>query len=162
LPSQGIIVLEALNIVEQFPLEKWGIGSADAVHVMVEALKLAFADSRHYSADPEVESVPMEQLVSKEHARRRAAEIDMQGAGAPVAASLQRDTPSFVVADEDMAVAFIQSVFSVWGSHFVVPGTGVLMNNRLRAFSIDATHPNHLVPGKRAVHTLNTFLALRE
>ena len=48
LPSQGIILLEALNILEHFPLDKWGLGSADAIHVMVEATKLAFADSRRY------------------------------------------------------------------------------------------------------------------
>ncbi len=162
LPSQGIILLEALNIVEQFPLADWHPTSADAVHVMLEATKLAFADSRRYSADPEVESVPAEQLLSKEHARKRAAEIDMKRAGRPGPALLPSDTTEFVVGDEEMAVAFIQSVFSAWGSGFVVPGTGVLMNNRLRGFSLNPGDANVLKPGKRTIHTLNTFMVFRD
>ncbi|MDP3767436.1 MAG: gamma-glutamyltransferase, partial [Dehalococcoidia bacterium] len=77
LPSQGIILLEALNIVEQFPLAGWGPGSAEAAHVMIEATRQAFADARRYAADPLVEQVPVDRLLSKEHARARAAEIDV-------------------------------------------------------------------------------------
>jgi gamma-glutamyltranspeptidase / glutathione hydrolase len=161
LPSQGIILLEALNILENFPLAKWGLGSADAVHVMVEATKLAFADSRRYSADPTVVEVPLETLLSKDFARRRAAEIDMRRAGEPVAATLVHDTTEFVVADEDMAIAFIQSVFAPWGSRVLIPGTGVLMNSRLSGFDTTPGSPNLLAPGKRTIHTLNTFMALR-
>jgi gamma-glutamyltranspeptidase/glutathione hydrolase len=162
LPSQGIILLEALNIAEHFPLRDWGLGSADATHVLIEATKLAFADSRRYSADPEVEAVPAEMLLSNEYARERAGLIDLrraQSSSVPVATS---DTTEFVVADGDLAIAFIQSVFAAWGSRFVIPGTGILMNNRLRGFSTDPAHPNHLAPGKRTVHTLNTFLAIRD
>lgn len=162
LPSQGIILLMALNIVEQFPVGDWGLGSADAMHVLVEATKLAFADSRSYSADPRVTDVPVERLLSKEHARLRAAEIDMKRARRIEGAVLPSDTTELVAGDEDYAVAFIQSVFSNWGSRFVVPDTGVLMNNRLRAFSIDSGAANALAPGKRTVHTLNTFMVLRE
>jgi gamma-glutamyltranspeptidase/glutathione hydrolase len=162
LPSQGIILLEALNIVEQFPLSSWRPTSADAVHVMLEATKLAFADSRRYSADPEVESVPVEQLLSKEHARKRAAEIDMKRDGRPDPAILASNTTEFVVGDEEMAVAFIQSVFSAWGSGFVVPGAGILMNNRLRGFSTNPGDANALRPGKRTVHTLNTFMVFKD
>lgn len=162
-PSQGIILLEALNIVEQFPLAEWGPANPDSTHAMLEATKLAFADRLRYWADPlVVEGVPVETLLSKEHAQRRAKEIDLKRAGAPGPAVLNSDTTEFVVGDGDMAIAFIQSVFAVWGSRFVVPGTGVLMNNRLAGFSADPEHPNRLEPGKRAVHTLNTFLALRD
>ncbi len=163
MPSQGIIMLMALNIVENFPISDWGLGSPDSLHVLVEATKLAFADSRRYVADPLVESVPVERLLSKEHARMRAAEIDLKRAKQPLAADIPGgDTTAFVVGDSDMAVAFIQSVFASWGSRFLIPGTGILMNNRLRGFSTDPENPNHLAPGKRAVHTLNTFLALRD
>src|SRR3990170_1143588 len=162
LPSQGIILLEALNIVEAFPLRDWGAGSADAIHVMVEVVKMAFADRRRYAADPLVEEVPLERLLSKEHGRARAAEIDLRVAKERPPALLAGDTTEFVVGDEEMAVAFIQSIFAPWGSRFVVPGTGVLMNNRLRAFSLDPANPNHLAPGKRAMHTLNTFMALHD
>jgi gamma-glutamyltranspeptidase/glutathione hydrolase len=162
LPSQGIILLMALNIVEQFPIADWGLGSADAMHVLVEATKLAFADSRRYSADPKVTDVPFERLLSKEHAKLRAAEIDLKRAKSFEGAVLPSDTTELVAGDDDYAVAVIQSVFSNWGSRFVVPGTGVLMNNRLRAFSTDPAAANVLAPGKRTVHTLNTFMMLRE
>src|SRR3989304_3574952 len=80
LPSQGIILLEALNIVEAFPLRDWGAGSADAIHVMVEAVKMAFADRRRYAADPLVEEVPLERLPSHEHGRAPAPQIAPRGA----------------------------------------------------------------------------------
>jgi gamma-glutamyltranspeptidase/glutathione hydrolase len=162
LPSQGIILLEALNIVENFPLREWGLANPDSVHVMVEATKLAFADSRRYSADPLVESVPAEMLLSKEHARELAQKIDLGSAGTTGSPTMAHDTTEFVVADDDLAIAFIQSVFAAWGARFVIPGTGILMNNRLRGFSTDPVSPNRLEPGKRTVHTLNTFLAIRD
>ncbi len=162
LPSQGIVLLETLNILESFPLAEWGLGSADALHVMVEATKLAFADSRRYVADPLVETVPVEQLLSKQHGLARASEIDLQRAREPVPAMLGSDTTSFVVAGEDLAVAFIQSVFAPWGAQVLIPGTGVVMNNRLSAFSTTPGAANALAPAKRTVHTLNTFMALRD
>ena len=162
LPSQGIILLEALNIAEQFPLAEWGLGSADAVHVLAEATKLAFADSQRYAADPDIETVPAEELLSKEFAKKRAAEIDLRRANQPGPAALRSDTTEFVVGDEELAVAFIQSIFSPWGSGFMIPGTGILMNNRLRAFSSDPASPNLIKPGKRTIHTLNTFMAIKD
>jgi gamma-glutamyltranspeptidase / glutathione hydrolase len=162
LPSQGVILLEALNIVEQFPLAKWGAVSADSVHVMAEATKLAFADLRRHGADPLLEEVPLEMLLSKEHAKSRAAEIDLKHARAAAVQITPSDTTSFVVADEEMAVSYIQSIFSPWGSRFLIPGAGVLMNNRLRGFHLDAASPNRLAPGKRTVHTLNTFLVVKD
>ena len=162
LPSQGMILLEALNIVEQFSLGDDVLSSADAVHLLVEATRLAFADARRYAADPLVEAVPVATLLSKEHAARRAAEIDLAQAKRHTAAVVPCDTTSFVVADEELAVAFIQSVFWPWGSGFTVPGTGILMNNRMTGFSTDPGHPNRVAPGKRTVHTLNQFLAVKD
>ena len=75
---------------------------------------------------------------------------------------IRSDTTSFVVADEDTAIAFIQSVFAPWGSRVMIPGTGVLMNNRLSAFSTTPGDANVIAPAKRTVHTLNTFLAIRD
>jgi gamma-glutamyltranspeptidase/glutathione hydrolase len=162
LPSQGIILLLALNIVEHFPLADWGPASPDALHVMVEATRLAFADSRRYSADPDFEAIPLEELLSKQHGKKQAARIDMKRAQQPVAASFGSDTTEFVAADQEMAIAFIQTVFSGWGSKFMIPGAGILMTDRMRGFSLDPSAANRLVPGKRTVHTLNTFIALRE
>lgn len=163
LPSQGIILLEALNIAENFPLADWGMLNADTVHVLVEATKIAFADARRHIGDPEaVDGVPVEFLLSKEYAKRRAEEIDLRRAGAPGPAVLKTDTTEFVAGDEELGIAFIQSVFSPWGSGFMIPGTGILMNNRLRGFSTEPGHPNALAPGKRTLHTLNTFLAMKD
>ncbi len=162
LPSQGIVLLLALNIVEHFPLADWGPASPEALHVMVEATRLAFADSRRYSADPDFEEIPLEALLSKEHGKRQAARIDLKRAQQPVAASFGSDTTEFVAGDADMAIAFIQTVFSGWGSKFMIPGAGILMTDRLRGFSLDPDAANRLVPGKRTVHTLNTFVALQE
>lgn len=162
LPSQGLILLMALNIVEHFPLGDWGPTSADSVHVMVEAVRLAFADVRRHAADPLLETVPVERLLSKEHAQARAAEIDLSHARARAPALAGGDTTSFVVADEDTAVCFIQSIYHPWGSRFVVPGTGIMMNNRMLGFSTDPRHPNCLAPRKRTVHTLNNFLVTRD
>jgi gamma-glutamyltranspeptidase/glutathione hydrolase len=162
LPTQGLALLQALNIVENFPLTEWGPGSADASHVMIEAIKLAFADRNRYYADPNVASVPVEVLLSKEHAAERASRIDLKRTQAHAPSLLRGDTTHFVVADEDMAICFIQTVFSVWGSRFLIPGTGVLMTNRLSGFSTDPAHPNAIAPGKRTMHTLNNFLCLRD
>jgi gamma-glutamyltranspeptidase/glutathione hydrolase len=162
LPSQGVIFLEALNIVEQFPVADWGPLSADTIHVMVEATKIAFADARAYAADPLVQAVPVEQLLSREHARDRAKQIDLKQAKQHAPAMLRTDTTEFVVGDEELGIAFIQSVFSPWGSQVLIPGTGILMNNRLRGFRTEPDHPNALAPGKRTLHTLNTFLAFRD
>ena len=162
LPSQGIILLLALNIVEHFPLADWGPASPNALHVMVEATRLAFADSRRYSADPDFEEIPLEALLSKEHGKRQAARIDMKRAQQPVAASFGSDTTEFVAGDENMAIVFIQTVFSGWGSKFMIPGAGILMTDRMRGFNLDPDAANRLVPGKRTVHTLNTFVAQRE
>jgi gamma-glutamyltranspeptidase/glutathione hydrolase len=105
--------------------------------------------------------VPIEQLLSKEHARSRAKEIDLKQAKQHAPTMLRTDTTEFVVGDEELGIAFIQSVFSPWGSQVVIPGTGILMNNRLRGFRTEPDHPNALAPGKRTLHTLNTFLAFR-
>ena len=162
LPSQGIILLEALNIVERFPIREWGLASPDSVHVMVEATRLAFADLRRYGADTDFEEVRVEWLLSDEHAREQANRIDLKRATAVTAFPISSDTTSFVVADETMVVCYIQSVFFAWGSRFVVPGTGILMNNRMNGFHIDPASPNHLAPHKRTVHTLNNFLAVKD
>jgi gamma-glutamyltranspeptidase/glutathione hydrolase len=162
LPSQGLILLEALNIAENFPIGEWGRRNADAAHVMIEATKLAMADSRRYTADPNFTDVPVEKMLSKEHGRARASEINLRQAGRPVAAALTGgETTQFVVADEDLAITLIQSVFHPWGARFLVPGTGILMNDRLSGFSLDPASPNYLTPGKRTVTTLNTFMAIR-
>jgi gamma-glutamyltranspeptidase/glutathione hydrolase len=162
--SQGFIVLESLNIVEQFDLA--AMDTATRVHVIAESQKLAFDDRFAHLGDPRLVDVPLARLVSKAHARERAALIDLNHAlpfNPPSNFTIPGDTTYLCAMDgEGNAVSLIQSVFAAYGSAFVAGDTGVLFNNRLSGFALEAGHPNELAPGKRTVHTLNTYLATRD
>jgi gamma-glutamyltranspeptidase/glutathione hydrolase len=162
LPSQGFATLEALNIIEECSLGSEDLLSAKTVHISAEAMRLAFADRDAYAGDPDAVDVPVERLLSKEHASELRKRITDRAGREPVAAH-GGDTTSFAVADaEGNAVAFIQSIFAVWGAATMVPGTGVIFNNRMTGFSLDPQSPNVLRPGMRTVHTLNTWLMERD
>jgi gamma-glutamyltranspeptidase/glutathione hydrolase len=158
--SQGHILLQELNLVEGYDLAGFGWGSADTVHRMVEAKKLAFADRYAYLGDPDVVKVPLETLLSKDYAAKRREEIDPQRAmNVANPGQVDHDTTYFCVADKDGNTAsFIQSVFHGFGCGVVAEGTGVLFNNRMTGFSLDTDSPNMLAPGKRPAHTLNAYL----
>ena len=162
--SQGHILLQQLNLVEGFDLAGMGHNSADAIHLQVEAKKLAFADRAAYLGDPAFVSVPMEALLSKAYADRRRGQIDLQRAAPNVSAgAIEHDTTYFCVADRNgNALSFIQSVFWGFGCGVVAEGTGVLFNNRMSGFSLDPSSPNCLRPGKRTAHTLNAYLVTKE
>ncbi len=165
--SQGLILLQELNLVEGFDLAKLGHNTADSIHVMVEAKKLAFADRIGYLGDPDFVKVPLETLLSKEYAAKRSALIDVDRAMATTAKagidSMDGDTTYFAIVDRDgNAVSLIQSVFHSFGSGVVVDGTGVALNNRLSAFSLKSDHPNRLDPEKKTVHTLNSYMIMRD
>jgi gamma-glutamyltranspeptidase/glutathione hydrolase len=166
-PSQGFLVLEQLNIIEGFDIGSLGPLSADRIHLLVEAKKLAFADRNRYAGDPAHVSWPLRQLISKEHAARRRAEIDLQRArwheAAPVAEH-SGDTSYFAVADGDgNAISFIHSLSNAFGSAVVAGETGVTLNNRAgRGFSLDPNHPNVIAPGRRTMHTLNAYMVNRD
>ncbi len=171
LPSQGFLVLEMLNILEGFDLASLGFYSAEAVHIMVEAKKLAFADRNRYVGDPAFVASPVEELVSREFAARRRERIDLARAAdkveaGPLAASVPGDdnTSYFCVIDrEGNAVSFIHSLSNAFGSCFVAGKTGVLLNNRVgRGFTLEEGHPNVIEPGKRTMHTLNAYMVFRD
>ncbi len=166
-PSQGLLVLEQMNILEGFDLAALGHGSADWVHLLVEAKKLAFADRLQYCGDPRVIEVPLAVLISKSFAARRRQQIDPGRAREPAAASaedLHGDTTSFAVVDRDgNAVSFIHSLSAAFGSGLVAGDTGILLNNRAgRGFTLEEGHPNCIAPGKRTMHTLNCYLVCRD
>ena len=162
--SQGHILLQELNLLEGFDLAALGHNSADAIHLQVEAKKLAFADRAAYLGDPNFVDVPMDTLLSKPYADRRRGLIDPQRAALhPTAGEVDHDTTYFCVGDgEGNAVSFIQSVFWGFGCGVVAAGTGVLFNNRMNGFSLDPASPNRLAPGKRTAHTLNAYLITRQ
>lgn len=167
-PSQAIILLEMLNILEGFSPEELRWGTARAIHLMVEAKKLAVADRLAYLGDPRAVKIPLEVLLSKEHAARRRRAIDPRRAQArvPAGALPERvgDTTYLCAADgEGNVVSFITSLSAIFGCGEVVEGTGIMLNNRAgRGFTLEPGHPNVIAPGKRTMHTLMPFLALRD
>ena len=159
--SQGLILLEELNIVEGYELGAMGHLSADASHTMIEAKKLAFEDRQRYAGDRSFTGFDPATLLSKEHAEARRKEIDPARAAVSKIPVTSTDTTSFVVADAAGNVcSFIQSVFAPFGSAVCIDG--IIMNNRMNGFSLDPAHPNALAPGKRTMHTLNTYMVFRD
>jgi gamma-glutamyltranspeptidase len=162
--STGFVVLQELKILEHFDVARLGLGSADLVHLMVEAKKLAFADRERWGSDPRTVQPPFEELLSDEYCARLAARIDMQRA-APTRslADAAGNTTYFCTADGDgNAVSGIQSINSGWGSGVTAGETGILLNNRMAYWHLDPNHPNHLRPGRRVRHTMNPPLVLKD
>jgi gamma-glutamyltranspeptidase / glutathione hydrolase len=166
-PSQAFVLLEMLTILAGDDLGAVPWGSADAVHLAVEAKKLAFADRLAYVGDPRFVANPLDRLLDPAYAKTRRAAIDLGravDAAAPGAIpEAAGDTTAFAVADRDGNVAaWITSISSAFGCGEVVDGTGILLNNRAgRGFSLVPNHPNLIAPGKRAMHTLMAFVATR-
>lgn len=164
LPSQGLIVLEELNILSNAQLSELPPSSADAIHLMAETKKLAYADRLGYCGDPRFIDVPLDEILSPAFARERFAQIDMSQAKEQVDAGklLERagDTTYLCVIDgEGNAVSFIHSLSAGFGSQAVAGETGFLLNNRAgRGFTLEPDHPNVIAPGKKTMHTLNCYL----
>lgn len=153
--GQGLAALIALNILEGFDLGRLPRESVESYHLQLEAMKLAFADAHRYVADPERAEVPTRELLSKEYAAKRRRVIGERALAPEPGDPLRGGTAYLCAADAGgMMVSFIESLFKGFGSHVVVPGTGVALQNRGSAFSLQAGHPNRLEPGKRPYHTI--------
>jgi gamma-glutamyltranspeptidase / glutathione hydrolase len=159
--GQGIAAQICLGILQHTPLADLvaapgGIDRADAQHLMIEAMKLAFADVYAQVADPSAMRVTPEQMLDPAYLRERARRIDPTRAQVFGAGDLPRGgTVYLATADRrGMMVSLIQSNYMGFGSGVVVPGTGVSLQNRGHGFSFDAGHPNVVGPGKRPFHTI--------
>jgi gamma-glutamyltranspeptidase / glutathione hydrolase len=158
--GQGLAALMMLNIMETFPLgqKEYGFGSAKALHAMIEAKKLAYADLVKYIGDPRGQTLPVKALLSKERAAERAKSIDADHANCDAAAGTLPgggDTTYLSVVDrEGNMVSLIQSNYNEFGSGIVAPGTGFALQNRGALFSMDAKSPNALAGRKRPLHTI--------
>ncbi len=158
--GQGIAVLEMLNIMERFSLAHFGHNSTDALHAMIEAKKLAYADMYRYVADPKFSQVPVQGLLSKEYAAQRAKLVDMGKANCDVLPGEPQlptsgDTTYLTVTDSDgNMVSLIQSNYAEFGSGLVADGAGFTLQNRGALFSLDPNSPNKLAGHKRPLHTI--------
>ena len=180
--SSGHVLLQELSLAERFDLRAMGCNSAESIHVMVEAKRLAFADREAYMADPEWVEVPIPGLLSKEYAAERAKLIDPERAAASVAAgdpwryqgsqppratagvsAPKEDTTCFCVVDQwGNAVSMLQSLQTAFGSSVIAGNTGVLLNNRMTYWHLDPNHIDALAPGKRVRHTMNPVMVFDE
>jgi gamma-glutamyltranspeptidase/glutathione hydrolase len=165
--SQGFLLLSQLNVLEGFDLRRLPLAGTDRIHLLVEAKRLAFEDRNRHAGDPASVTWPLDQLIGKEHATRRRAEIDVARARPPEGTLVPEhaaDTSYFAVVDRDRnAVSFIHSLSASFGSGVVAGDTGITLNNRVgRGFSLVEGHPNVLAPGKRTMHTLNAYLVCQD
>jgi gamma-glutamyltranspeptidase/glutathione hydrolase len=164
--SQGIALLMQANIVENFDLAKLGHNSTDYAHLFVETKKLVFADRDTYVCDPDFYPVPVEKMVSKAYAKERMSRIDLNRAALDVSpthfSSTGEDTIYLSVVDkEGNAVSMINSLYETFGSGTVVEGTGIMLHNRGKDFSLDPAHVNCIEPHKRPYHTLSPCMILK-
>jgi len=157
--TQGVAALQMLNILEAYDLKKMGFGSADYLHLFIEAKKLAFEDRARYYADPDFAQIPLKGLLSKDYAARRRALIRMDKAAleypADARALDQSDTIYMSVADHDgNMVSLIQSNYRGMGSGMTPTGCGFILQDRGELFSLEDGHANLYAPGKRPFHTI--------
>mgnify|MGYP003877604959 FL=1 len=164
--GQGMAALLALNLLEGFDLTELEALSAGRLHLLIEAMRLAFADARRYIADPRVSAVPVQELLSKEYAAERRKLIDPARAnpsiryGVPLSHS---DTVYLSVVDsQGNACSFINSNYMGFGTGIVPRGWGFSLQNRGHNFSLVEGHPNQLEPRKRPYHTIIPALITRE
>jgi len=179
--SSGHVLLQELNMVEQFDIKSLGCNTAESIHMMVEAKKLAFIDRETYMADPDHINVPTQGLISKEYAKERAKLIDIskasdpihgdpwmfqKGAGAPgrvpTGFAQEEDTTCFVIVDRwGNSVCQLQSIQSSMGSSIIAGNTGILLNNRMTYWHLEEGHVDCLEPGKRVRHTMNPVMVFK-
>ena len=155
-----------LNILEGFDLRATRFGTAETLHLMIEAKKLAFEDRARLYGDPTFAEAPVKRLLSKQYAAKQRKQID------PYLAARRYDLTSAVlgagdttylcVADsEGNMISLIQSNFRGMGSGVVVPGLGFVFHNRGELFALEPGHPNVYAPGKRPFHTIIPGFVLR-
>jgi gamma-glutamyltranspeptidase/glutathione hydrolase len=158
--GQGTAALQMLTILEGYDIANMGFGSAEYLHVLTEAKKLAYEDRAKFYADPDFNKIPLEELLSKKYAQERRSLIDENKAADTYPAGDMEiemgNTTYLTVADKDgNMVSFIQSIYSEFASGMVPDGLGFVLQNRGQMFNVqNKDHANALEPGKRPFHTI--------
>jgi len=157
--EQGIAALMMLNIMSTAPLKQWGANSVPALHLEIEAKKLAYADMIRYVGDPRFAKVPVKGMISAEYGRERAKLVDPAKANCAVGPGtppyLGSDTTYLSTVDRDgNMVSLIQSNYSLFGSGIGVEGGGFVLHNRGALFTLEPGNPNRLAGRKRPLHTI--------
>jgi gamma-glutamyltranspeptidase/glutathione hydrolase len=154
--GQGIAALVALGILERTGIDKLDPDGPEALHLQIEAMKIAFADVERYVGDPDTMAVSVEHLLGPAYLDRRAALINLASASNPEAGAPAAGGTVYVTAADasGMMVSFIQSNYSGFGSGVVVPGTGIHLQNRGSGFTLEPGHANYVAPHKRPFHTI--------
>ena len=156
--GQGLTALEMLNILGGYDIGSLKHNGAEYLHLLIEAKKLAFSDRDHFITDPDFEKIPVGELLSKDYAKDLRKKIEVRKAKVPSLPSLSvgnGDTVYVTAVDKDRnAVSFISSIYLAFGSGMVVNGTGIVLQNRGKSYSLDPKHFNRLEPHKRPMHTI--------
>jgi gamma-glutamyltranspeptidase/glutathione hydrolase len=154
--GQGIATLMALGMLEHSRIGDFGPDSPEAMHLSIEAMKLALSDVSRHLADQSAMDIPASALLDKDYLASRARLIDTGKASEPTAgAPTAGGTVYLATGDADgMMVSFIQSNYGGFGSGVVVPGTGIALQNRGFGFTLEPGHPNQVAPNKRPFHTI--------
>ena len=164
--SAGVHITQMLNILEGYDIAGMGFGSADATHLLAEALKIAFADRAVATADPAFVDVPVGQLTSKAYAAERRAAIVMgraQAWGPGLAAAESANTTHVTIADAGgMVVSSTQTINGLFGARFAVPGTGLIPNNYMLNFDPVPGRALSVQPGKRVFTSMAPTMVLRD
>lgn len=164
--GQGVAALEMLNILSGLLPDVEGPLSAERLHYVVEAARLGYHDRDNAVTDPKHYEVPVEVLLSAGYADKLRAQIRPDRAMAalpPSPVPAHADTVYLTVVDKDLnAVSFINSLFHGFGSGYMAPQTGVMLQNRGESFSLDPEHANCIAPGKRPMHTIIPGMVLKD
>ena len=163
--GQGIAALEMIKILGNVDLGAMGHNSAEYLHHIIEAKKLAYADIQKWNADPEFNHLPIREIISTEYARRQFERIDPTRAMERPESGISGngDTILLEVMDKDHnAVSFIYSIYGGFGSGLVAPGTGFPLQNRADLFSLEPGHVNVVEPHKRPFHTIIPAMAFKD
>lgn len=164
--SGGVHTIQILNILEAYDVGELGFGTAQTLHLVLEALKIAAADRRAVTADPAFFDVPVSRLISKDYADQRRPEIDPSRAGSfqsRVLSNESANTTHVTIADaEGNIVTSTQTINSLFGARIMIPGTGVIPNNYMYLFDPHPGNALSLQPGKRITSGITALIGKRE